>query len=207
MKDEMAQVFEGANLPSLSPMQIEKFNAYLELIIRWNSRMNLTAIREEKAIIDRHLVECIACANALPDGIATLLDFGSGAGLPGVPIAICRQEIVVTLAESQSKKAAFLQEVVRSLGLGAKVHTGRAEQMESEFDCVALRAVDQMHAAIKAASKVVRPGGWLAVMTTDPELDKVKAGVGSDFSWRETVHLPGSDQRILALGEKAIVRA
>ena len=93
------------------------------------SALNLSAIRDEEGIISRHLVESIVVSSELPQGIKTLLDFGSGAGLPGIPIAICRPEIAVTLAESQGKKAAFLQEAVRVLGIGAKVHAGRAEAL------------------------------------------------------------------------------
>ena len=69
--------------------------------------MNLTAVREPEAIIRRHFVECAFAAQHLPTDITTLLDYGSGAGLPGIPIAICRPEIRVTLAEAQGKKAPF----------------------------------------------------------------------------------------------------
>jgi 16S rRNA (guanine527-N7)-methyltransferase len=189
-----------ANLPSLEPQVSGKFEAYLALIVRWNARRNLTAVREESAIIERHFVECIACARALPGGITSLFDFGSGAGFPGVPIALCRPEIVVTLAESQGKKAAFLREAVRVLGIGAKVHSGRAEEIQGQFDCVTLRAVDRMDAAIGAAARLVRRGGWLAPMTTYAELAKVKTARGEEFVWREPTRLPGSDDRVLALG-------
>ena len=131
-----------AGKPLLSSQQLDCFSAYLSLIIRWNARMNLTSIRTEDGILARHFVESIACARAIPDGVRTLLDYGSGAGFPGIPIAICRPEITVTLAESQGKKAAFLQEVVRSLQLSASVHHGRADAVRAEFDCVTLRAVD-----------------------------------------------------------------
>jgi 16S rRNA (guanine527-N7)-methyltransferase len=133
-----------AGQPLLSSQQLDYFSAYLSLIIRWNARMNLTSIRTEDGILARHFVESIACARAIPDGVRTLLDYGSGAGFPGIPIAICRPEITVTLAESQGKKAAFLQEVVRSLQLSASVHHGRADAVRAEFDCVTLRAVDKI---------------------------------------------------------------
>ena len=71
--------------------------------------------------------------------MATLLDFGSGAGLPGIPIALCRPEICVTLAESQAKKAAFLQEAARTLTLSSKIFAGRAEKLTDTYDCVAMR--------------------------------------------------------------------
>ena len=112
----------GGGLGRWTEQTAAKFEAYLSLILRWNTRMNLTAVRTEEAILSVHLVESIACARALPAGISTLLDFGSGAGFPGIPIALCRPEIAVTLAESQGKKAAFLQEAVRVLGITVKVH-------------------------------------------------------------------------------------
>jgi 16S rRNA (guanine527-N7)-methyltransferase len=133
-----------------------------------------------------------------------LLDVGSGAGFPGIPIALCRPEIAVTLAESQGKKAAFLSEVVRVLGVAAKVHSGRAETLRAVFDCVTLRAVDKMPQAVKAAGKLVAPGGWLALMTTGKELDALKAAAGTEFAWAEPLPLPGSKDRLLALAAREI---
>jgi len=125
-----------------------KFDQYLSLLLRWNARINLTAIREPQDILSRHFVESIACAQHLPVGIGSLLDFGSGAGLPGIPIALCRPEIAVTLAESQTRKAAFLREVVRTLQLTSTVWARRAEEIAEEFDCVTIRAVDRMDEAV-----------------------------------------------------------
>jgi 16S rRNA (guanine527-N7)-methyltransferase len=184
--------------------QSERFEAYLSLILRWNTRVNLTAIRDEEGILTRHFVESIACARSLPAGIETLLDFGSGAGFPGIPIALCRPEIAVTLAESQGKKAAFLQEAIRQLGIPAKIHARRAELLTVAFDCVTLRAVDRMELAVMAASRLVRPGGWLAPMTTGGELEKVKQAAGAEFSWTRLLPLPGSADRLLALGERSV---
>ena len=79
--------------------------------------------------MSRHIIESIAVARSIPGHVTTLLDFGSGGGLPGIPIALCRPQIAVTLAESQGKKAAFLQEAVRVLGIAAKVHSDRAEAL------------------------------------------------------------------------------
>ncbi|MGA3135536.1 MAG: 16S rRNA (guanine(527)-N(7))-methyltransferase RsmG [Terracidiphilus sp.] len=181
-----------------------QFEAYLSLILRWNARINLTATRDEEGILSRHFVESILCARALPAGIATLLDFGSGAGFPGIPIALCRPEIAVTLAESQGKKAAFLCEAVRVLALPAKVHSGRAETLTASFDCVTLRAVDRMPQAVKAASRLVAPNGWLALMTTRAELVGLQTIAGATFSWPKVLALPGSADRLLALGERKI---
>ena len=191
-----------SGLAPLSPQHEADFSAYLSLILRWNARMNLSAVRDEDGILARHFVECIACARALPAGIATLLDFGSGAGLPGIPIALCRPEIAVTLAEAQGKKAAFLQEAVRTLNLTAKVYSGRAQELQAAFGCVALRAVDKMEQAVSAAVPLVAPGGWLALMSTRAGLATLQAAAGDEFAWSAAIALPGSDQRLLALGRR-----
>jgi 16S rRNA (guanine527-N7)-methyltransferase len=193
-----------AGLAPLDCALAGRFEDYLSLILRWNTRVNLTGIREEDGIRTRHFVESIACARALPTGIATLLDFGSGAGFPGIPIALCRPEIAVTLAESQGKKAAFLREALRVLGVSASVHSGRAEALRAGFDCITLRAVDKMDLAVQAASRLVSPGGWLALMTTGKELEALKAAAGAEFAWTPQVLLPGDEDRLLGLAEREI---
>ena len=180
------------------------------LLLRWNARTNLTAVREPEAILRRHFIESIAVAQALPAGIATLLDYGSGAGFPGIPIAICRPEIAVTLAESQNKKAAFLQEAVRVTGVAARVHAGRAETLTAQFDCITLRAVDNMDQAVQSAARLVAPNGWLAPLTTRAELAKIQSSMSvasACFTWSEPHPLPGSDQRILALARSELLNA
>jgi len=199
---EIVDALKAAGMEGLDGQVSARFGTYLELILRWNARTNLTAIRDPEGIIQRHFLESIACARMLPVGIATLLDFGSGAGLPGIPIAICRPEIAVTLAESQGKKAAFLREAVRGLELNAAVFAGRAESLPTQFDCVTLRAVDRMEHAIQAAKVLVRLGGWLAPMTTTLNLSKLRSAVGPRFTWATPKAPPGSDERILALATK-----
>jgi 16S rRNA (guanine527-N7)-methyltransferase len=193
-----------AGLEPLDSALASRFDDYLSLLVRWNARINLTAIRAEDGILSRHFVESIACARALPVGITTLLDFGSGAGFPGVPIALCRPEIAVTLAESQGKKAAFLREVVRNLGLSTKIHSGRAELLTDRFDCVTLRAVDRMPQAVRAAAGLVSQRGWLAIMTTQAELEALHTAIGESFNWQAPVPLAGSDSGLLALTQSRI---
>jgi len=192
-----------AGLPLADAAVVGKLEAYLALLVRWNARMNLTAVRDRAGILSRHFLESIVCARLLPTGIAALLDFGSGAGFPGIPIAICRPEITVTLAESQGKKAAFLQEAVRTLEISATVHSARAELLQQRFDCVTLRAVDKMQNAVRAACRLVAPGGWLAVMTTEAELNDLKAGIDCALGEFAVCPLPGSEHRVVALVQKA----
>jgi 16S rRNA (guanine527-N7)-methyltransferase len=191
----------SAGLQPLPTPVSAQFDEYLALILRWNIRTNLTAIRDAEGIIKRHFVESIACARALPEGIASVLDFGSGAGFPGIPIALCRPEIAVTLAESQNKKAAFLQEAVRVLGIPAAVYAQRAESLVERFDCVTLRAVDRMEHAVTAGTKLVRPGGWLVLMAGAENCEDLKKSAGPEFAWEKRSLLPLGGANLLLIGK------
>jgi 16S rRNA (guanine527-N7)-methyltransferase len=180
-------------LPPIGQGVAERFAAYFELLNRWNAKLNLTAIRSPEEILQRHFVECIFCSQHLPAGISTLLDYGSGAGFPGVPIALCRPEIRVTLAESQGKKAGFLREAVRSLGIVAEVHGGRVEEMPANrvFDAVALRAVDKMQEAGASAARRVASHGWLVLLAGAGDARLPEGFVG------EQAAIPGSQRRVV----------
>jgi len=191
----------------LSAEAVERFDRYLSLLLKWNARMNLTAIREPGAIVRRHFGECIFAARQIPSNVKTLLDFGSGAGLPGIPVAICRPELRVTLAESQSRKAAFLREAVRVLDLNAEVWAGRTEAIPEEvvFDGVTLRAVDNMAAACRAAAERVTPAGWFGVFTSrdaESDLNDLKG-----ICWERSVPIPGAEKLLLRVGTRMVQRA
>jgi 16S rRNA (guanine527-N7)-methyltransferase len=203
--ERLNQILSTLGQPALSAELAERFGAYAALLMRWNARMNLTAVRDEEGILRRHFVESIACARLLPPGIANLLDFGSGAGFPGIPIALCRDEIAVTLAESQGKKAAFLREAARVLSLKVRVHDGRCETLGERFDCVTLRAVDRMGEAVRTATGLVAESGWLALLTTLSDERSVRGVADSSFAWEKNQALPGSSERILALARRPIV--
>jgi 16S rRNA (guanine527-N7)-methyltransferase len=175
-----------------------QFAAYLELLLKWNAKLNLTSIRTPDEILRRHFVESIFCARHLP-GVKTLLDFGSGGGFPGVPIAICRPEIAVTLSESQGKKAAFLREAVRTLGLSASVHSGRAEELTAKYDAITLRAVDRMGDAVSASVDCLAGGGCMILM-----IGAADVGELSDprLTWESPIPLPNSESRVLLTGRR-----
>ncbi len=198
------RLLQQAGLAPLDPGQVKQFDIYLSLFVRWNAKMNLSSVRDPGEILGRHFVESITCARALPDNISTLLDFGSGGGLPGIPIALCRPEIAVTLAESQGKKAAFLQEAVRMLGIPTKVFGGRGETLSQQFDCVVLRAVDKMAEAVRSAAQLVRVGGYLALMIASVDAPRLQSAVGEGYTWGEELPLPGSTGRILLCGVRAV---
>jgi 16S rRNA (guanine527-N7)-methyltransferase len=173
----------------------DQLSAYLELLLKWNARTNLTAIREPEEIVRRHFGESLFAGRHLGD-CATLLDFGSGAGFPGLPIQLLRPELKVTLAESQNKKATFLREVVRTLGLKTEVWANRVEAMPASrvFDVVALRAVDNMEAAVAGASR--RASQRLAILTSG----KQQAPALQGFLLTDEIVLPGdADLRLLLI--------
>jgi 16S rRNA (guanine527-N7)-methyltransferase len=196
--ERITQAVEQAGLNPLPQGVPEKFSQYFTLLERWNSKLNLTGIRAPEEALHRHFVECIFCAQHLPPGIATLLDYGSGAGFPGIPIALCRPEIRVTLAESQGKKASFLREVVRSLGISAEVYPGRVEEMvpSRDFDAVALRAVDSMQEAISKAAIRVNPRGWLVLLASAGTVE-----LPEGFLSREAA-IPGSQAGLLIVASR-----
>ena len=201
ISQSLSQLLSEAGLPNLGAADLAKFDTYLALLLRWNARTNLTAVRDADGILRRHFIESIACAWALPGGIQNLLDFATGAGFPGIPIAICRPDIEVTLAESQHKKSAFLNEAITTLGLQTKLFRGRAEEIGATFDCVTLRAVDRMQRATTEAVSLLNPAGILALLTTTVEFPTLEARIPG-LVWKSAIRLPGSDQRVLRLGSR-----
>jgi 16S rRNA (guanine527-N7)-methyltransferase len=172
-----------------------QLGTYLELLVKWNARTNLTAIREPEEMVRRHFGESLFAARQLPE-CATLLDFGSGAGFPGLPMQLWRGELAVTLAESQNKKATFLREACRGLALQTEVWAARVEGMAAgrQFDVVTLRAVDNMEAALAAAR--VRARGWLVVLTTE------RAWVAQEgFGVEAMIPLPGSVDGVVVVAK------
>ena len=175
---------------------------YLDLLNRWNSRMNLTAVRDPRLLASLHLGECLRAAQMIPADTTTVLDYGSGAGLPGIPIQIARPDLAVTLAESQTKKATFLREAVRTLDLrNARVHSGRVEELTAgcTFDLVAMRAVDRMDRAIQQAAS--RADKYLMLLISEQEMAAATAALPG-FAWVADA-IPRTDQRVILLGTKA----
>jgi 16S rRNA (guanine527-N7)-methyltransferase len=173
---------------------------YLELILKWNARTNLTAIREPEEIVRRHFGESLFVGAQLGD-CPTLLDFGSGAGFPGIPIQLLRPEIQVALAESQGKKASFLREVARTLDLPTEVWPARVEAMPAsrQFHTVTLRAVDNMAAAIEKAAQ--RASNRLAILTTRQAIANLP-DLSRRFRLPELIPLPESASGILLIAHR-----
>jgi 16S rRNA (guanine527-N7)-methyltransferase len=178
-------------LPETPASLLPQLSLYLDLLLKWNARTNLTAIRDPEEIVRRHFGESLFAARHLHPKTATLLDFGSGAGFPGLPIALYRSDIAVTLAESQNKKATFLREAIRTLHLPTEVWPNRVETMppSRQFNTVTLRAVDNMAAALSAAAP--RAAHELLLLTgTPPELP-------ANFTPHPPISIPNTQTSLL----------
>jgi 16S rRNA (guanine527-N7)-methyltransferase len=173
----------------LSFRQSEQLLAYLGLLLKWNAKTNLTAIREPEQIVRRHFGESLALAELVDElaGIETAADLGSGAGFPGLPLAIICPEVKVALIESQNKKATFLKEVVRTLDLAnVSVLNQRAEEVALKFDLVTMRAVERFTQALMVASLMLKPGAWLAILVSAQQAAEVKGVlVHRKIAWQE----------------------
>ena len=131
---------EFAPYGQLTPDQLAKLEAHYELLTHWNARLNLTRIQSLKDSVQLHYCESLFLGGALPPGALRIVDVGSGAGFPGIPIGIFRPECSVTLVESHQRKAVFLQEAVRELK-NIKVVSIRAEDLRESYDWLVSRAV------------------------------------------------------------------
>src|SRR5437763_9247603 len=142
----------------LSEKQLADTLIYINLLLKWNSRVNLTAVRIPKEILRRHFGESFFAARCLLSGhgATAVIDLGSGAGLPGLPMAMLAPQTQVTLIEAQSKKAVFLSEVIRTLNLSnARVFSQRAEIYPATAQLVTMRAVEKFEAIMLLAARLV----------------------------------------------------
>lgn len=161
--------------PEPGPLLLGQLSIYLDLLLKWNARTNLTSIRTPDEIVRRHFGESLFASRHIAKA-NTLLDLGSGAGFPGLPIQLARPELLVTLAESQNKKASFLREVVRTLGLRTVVWAQRSELLPADqrFDIVTLRAVDNPAAALLEARAHLAERGTILHLGGDESKNGVK---------------------------------
>lgn len=173
----------------------EKVQRYVALLELWNKKLNLTAVREPEEMVRRHFGESFYFARVLPQ-FDTLLDVGSGAGFPGLPISMLRPAADIVLAESQLRKAAFLREAAWMVGSRARVWAHRVEEMEAgrRFQVVVLRAVDNMREALEHAFARLQPGGTLAFLIPGGGVDNLP-----EAKWNsvQTYDVPFSAGRIL----------
>jgi len=204
---DSARIIEGLapflQSSALSTEQLAQISAHLELLLKWNPHINLTSIRSADLIVSRHFGESLFAARKLKSLIspaASLVYFGSGAGFPGLPIKLWIPELHVTLIESRHKKAAFLNEVIRTLRLkDVAVANRRAEELGTQADVVTLRAVEKFELALPIAQRLVRPGGKLALLIGSQQVSAASSLL-PQFTWQAPDHIPLSSSRVLMIG-------
>lgn len=227
---ELLQPFFAAPVPDhqegrLSQSQLQQISTYIDLLIRWNARVNLTAVREPENIVTRHFGESLFAARCLfasnlshqdgsivdepttsgqwPTTQSHLIDFGSGAGFPGLPIKIWEPGLRLTLVESNHKKATFLREVARALqSSDVEVVSDRAENYRGPLgDVLTLRAVERFEKSLPVALRLVGPSGRLALLIGESQVPTARA-TQPDLNWKDPVPIPLSQNRVLLIGSK-----
>lgn len=192
--DPHATLDAGLAMLGLDPALALPLRRYLDLLARWNRTYNLTAIRDPGEMVTLHVLDSLSM-HAYLDGIASLADLGTGAGLPGIPLAIARPGLAVTLVESNGKKARFLREAVRQLKLEqARVIEGRVEAVSGRFDCITARAFASLADMLDWGGHLLAPGGrWLALKGKFPQDELDHLPTGFRLAEVHEIKVPGLD--------------
>ena len=164
----------GIDLPQ---SRIDKLLAYVDLLVKWNATYNLTAIRNGDEMVTQHLLDSLSVLPYLKD-VTTLADIGSGAGLPGIPLAIARPDLQVTLIDSVQKKSAFQQQAKIDLGLvNVSVYSGRIEDFKqvAAYDAVTARAFSELSLLVKGGAPLLKTGGRIYAMKGVLPQDEIAA--------------------------------
>jgi 16S rRNA (guanine527-N7)-methyltransferase len=191
--NRLRQLLEPFGL-DLTAAQVEQVLTYLSLLLRWNEKINLTAIRQPEECVTRHFGESLFVSRHLPLH-GELLDIGSGAGFPGLALKIVSPALSVTLLEPVAKKRAFLKEAARLCGFShVDVRPDRLEELAGAspppaYDFVTMRAVGKLQSLVPLAGRCIEPGGSLLLWLTHDqaaELPSIKSGL----TWRDPLPIP-----------------
>lgn len=199
---------------ALSQDQLDQFSTYAKELKSWNEKVNLTAITDETGITVRHFIDSLSCATVWGDNPRSLIDIGTGAGFPGLPLKILRPELKLTLVESIGKKTAFLRHMVELLGLqNVEVLDTRAEEIgrkpkhRQKYDIALGRAVADMRVLAEYCLPLCKVGGrFLAPksLAIEGELEGARFAIerlGGQIAGVERVALPQSGEN----GEKSVL--
>jgi 16S rRNA (guanine527-N7)-methyltransferase len=183
---------------------VQQTQVYLNLLLKWNAKVSLTAVRKAGDVVTRHFGESFFAAKTLlPQGWSgRVIDVGSGAGFPGLPLAMFAPGVEVTLIEANNKKAVFLSEVIHALKLAnVKVFRKRAEEYAEKGDLVTMRAVEKFEQSALLAAGLVCVGGRLALMIGASQVGVARRTV-QGILWQEPLDVPGGHSRVLLVGAK-----
>jgi 16S rRNA (guanine527-N7)-methyltransferase len=197
----------------LSDSQLNNISTYIDMLLRWNAKMNLTSIRKPEEIVTRHFGESLfaaqqiskIAANEYSSKAIDLVDIGSGAGFPGLPIKLFDPAIAVTLIESSHKKVAFLREVIREMDLReTEVFADRAEEYKAtlgtdQLMIVTVRAVEHYEEILNTAVKLLRRPALIALLIGENQAEFTRLEY-PELQWQIPTEMPLSSQRILLIG-------
>lgn len=187
----------------LTVSQADAIRRYMSILLAWNQQVNLTAITDPLQVLARHFGESFFAVRAVPVLGGRLADFGSGAGFPGLALKLAVPDLQVALIEANAKKAIFLAEVKRQLGLtGVEILRCRLEEARldpNSLDFISARAFGDLERLISAAHGLLRPGGSIVLWLGQG--DALHAGRTKGWLWREPLLIPGSQKRVLLIGQ------
>jgi 16S rRNA (guanine527-N7)-methyltransferase len=187
-----------------SPAMVAAIRLHVQLLQKWNKRISLTSLEDTREILERHFGESVFAVNQVPILHGRLADVGSGGGFPGLPIKMAVPDLDLILIESNTRKAAFLSEVIRTLGISnARVLNKRMEEIDSltdSLDFVIARALGDIPGLLRWSKTALGDGGkvvlWLG------ERDSTVVSAESAWTWRSPALIPGSKNRALLIGAK-----
>ncbi|TAM81395.1 MAG: 16S rRNA (guanine(527)-N(7))-methyltransferase RsmG [Acidobacteria bacterium] len=191
---------------SLSDEMIDKLLIYLDLLLKWNQKMNLTAIEVPEVCVTRHFGESFFILKATqPSG--RLLDIGSGAGFPGLAIRLIAPSLDIALLEPTARKRAFLKEVARACGMDrVGVFDSRLEKFmqtpkQQPFDIITVRAVGGTASLVRKATVLLRNGGSFCLWAGGQQIHQIRDS-NPDLHWRNPIPIPLSHDRFILAGVK-----
>ncbi len=187
----------------LTEGELDSISSYIDILLKWTARMNLTAVRDPEQIVQRHFGESLFAARTLVarDSTITVADLGSGAGFPGIPMKIYAPGLRSTLIEAHGKKAIFLREVCRGLTLtNIDVFNGRAEDWKQAAELVTLRAVEKFEQVLPVAASLVALSGRLAVLIGASQATAAEKTLQG--YWTDSIPIPNSRERALKIWQK-----
>jgi 16S rRNA (guanine527-N7)-methyltransferase len=180
-----------------------RIRVYVSLLLKWNKTISLTTVTEIDQILRFHFGESLLAVPMLPVEKSRLADVGSGAGFPGIPLAMARPELAVTLIEPNLKKFAFLSEVSRELELtnvtAVRSRMEDLESSESEFDVITARALGQFQAILEwSGPKLIHRTGKLILWLGENDVSRIQQEKG--WEWGTPTAIPGSERRFILSG-------
>ncbi len=188
---------------ALSNDKLAALLTYLDLLLKWNAKINLTSVRNAERIVTRHFGESLFASRHLlpdPNNNESAIDIGSGAGLPGIPLKIWAPALTVKLIEANQKKATFLREVIRTLHLvNVEVLAERAETVSGAADLVTFRAVERFERVLETAKGLVSQNGRIGILIGEGQVQTTELTL-PDFQWEQSLPIPQSRNRVLLVG-------